>query len=139
VLHRRMRSPPRKAIYSFTRSIRASTAQTRYAAGVSTVVNPRVGGSHGDLAQALALACYELARFGRSSPEEGRIDWDALPFAGSVRNGTPTQKQSPSVGVTGALRGDGGIHAGRCHQGTRRAADAFVGNHADRRRVQWVD
>lgn len=34
--------------------------RTRYAAGSSTVVNPRVGGSHGDLAQALALACYAM-------------------------------------------------------------------------------
>ncbi len=33
--------------------------RTRYTAGSSSVVNPRVGGSHGDLAQALALAVYE--------------------------------------------------------------------------------
>jgi hypothetical protein len=33
--------------------------RTRYAAGRSQVENPRVGGSHGDLAQALALVVYE--------------------------------------------------------------------------------
>jgi hypothetical protein len=34
--------------------------RTRYAAGSAAVVNPRVGGSHGDLAQALALAIHAL-------------------------------------------------------------------------------
>jgi hypothetical protein len=34
--------------------------RTRYTAGSSSVVNPRVGGSHGDLAQALALATYSM-------------------------------------------------------------------------------
>ena len=33
--------------------------RTRYTAGSAAVVNPRVGGSHGDMAQALALACME--------------------------------------------------------------------------------
>lgn len=33
--------------------------RTRYAAGSAAVVNPRVGGSHGDMAQALALAVAE--------------------------------------------------------------------------------
>lgn len=33
--------------------------RTKYTAGQASVVNPRVGGSHGDLAQALALAVYE--------------------------------------------------------------------------------
>jgi hypothetical protein len=33
--------------------------RSRFTAGASAVVNPRVGGSHGDLAQALALAVYE--------------------------------------------------------------------------------
>ena len=32
--------------------------RTRYTAGSAAVVNPRVGGSHGDLAQALALAVH---------------------------------------------------------------------------------
>jgi hypothetical protein len=34
--------------------------RTRYAAGQAAVVNPRVGSSHGDQAQALALAVWEL-------------------------------------------------------------------------------
>jgi len=42
--------------------------RSRYAAGSASVVNPRVGGSHGDLAQALAMAVYE-ARGGGASAE----------------------------------------------------------------------
>jgi hypothetical protein len=38
--------------------------RTKYAAGRSMVVNPRVARSHGDLAQALALAVYEHDRHG---------------------------------------------------------------------------
>lgn len=38
--------------------------RTKYAAGRSSVVNPRSGGSHGDLAQALALAVWEHDRHG---------------------------------------------------------------------------
>lgn len=36
--------------------------RTKFSAGRAAVVNPRVGGSHGDIAQALALAVYELRR-----------------------------------------------------------------------------
>jgi hypothetical protein len=42
------------------RELRA--ARTRYAAGRSSVVLPRIGGSHCDLAQALSLAVYEHDR-----------------------------------------------------------------------------
>ena len=35
--------------------------RTKYAAGQAAVVNPRVGGSHGDMAQSLALAVHELS------------------------------------------------------------------------------
>lgn len=38
--------------------------RSRYTAGAASVVNPRVGGSHGDMAQALALAVYEHDRWG---------------------------------------------------------------------------
>jgi phage terminase large subunit-like protein len=38
--------------------------RTKYAAGQASVVNPRSGGSHGDIAQALALAVYEHDRHG---------------------------------------------------------------------------
>src|SRR5918911_2766457 len=41
--------------------------RTRYTAGSATVVNPRVGGSHGDMAQALALAVFELRQRRRRS------------------------------------------------------------------------
>lgn len=43
--------------------------RTKYAAGASSVVNPRAGGSHGDLAQALALAVFEFDRHGLSSSQ----------------------------------------------------------------------
>ncbi len=42
--------------------------RTRYAAGASSVVNPRVGGSHGDIAQALALAVSVHRGGGSSQP-----------------------------------------------------------------------
>ena len=34
--------------------------RTKYTAGSSSVVNPRVGSSHGDLVQALAIAVYAM-------------------------------------------------------------------------------
>jgi hypothetical protein len=43
--------------------------RTRFAAGSSSVVIPRAGGSHGDMAQALALATYAM----RSSAGAGRV------------------------------------------------------------------
>jgi phage terminase large subunit-like protein len=36
--------------------------RTRFSAGSAAVVNPRVGGSHGDMAQALALAVHDLGK-----------------------------------------------------------------------------
>lgn len=42
--------------------------RTRYTAGSSSVVNPRVGGSHGDMAQALALAVHEQRGAGSALP-----------------------------------------------------------------------
>jgi hypothetical protein len=41
--------------------------RTKYTSGQAAVVNPRAGGSHGDIAQALALAVYEQ-RGGRGDP-----------------------------------------------------------------------
>ena len=38
--------------------------RTRYRAGHASVVDPRVGGSHGDIAQALALAAWGHDRLG---------------------------------------------------------------------------
>jgi len=48
--------------------------RTKYTAGSATVVNPRVGGSHGDMAQALALAVWQFAGTGAAS--------EAMPRAG---------------------------------------------------------
>jgi hypothetical protein len=42
--------------------------RTRYTAGAASVVNPRVGGSHGDMAQALALAVFEHGSGGGPRP-----------------------------------------------------------------------
>jgi hypothetical protein len=42
--------------------------RTRYAAGKSSVISPRVGGSHGDVAQALALATWEHDKAGVGPP-----------------------------------------------------------------------
>ena len=49
--------------------------RTRYAAGRSSVVLPRVGGSHCDLAQSLALAVLRHDRvFGTDGT--ANLDWD---------------------------------------------------------------
>jgi hypothetical protein len=56
--------------------------RTRYAAGKSSVVNPRVGGSHGDIAQAFCLAVWEHARSGVGAGEAHFVastPWDASP------------------------------------------------------------
>ena len=47
--------------------------RARHVAGQASVVNPRVGGSHGDLAQALALAVYEYGstRAGQAASADG--------------------------------------------------------------------
>jgi hypothetical protein len=44
--------------------------RTKFSPGHASVVNPRVGGSHGDLAQALALAVYDQEAHGE---QRGRI------------------------------------------------------------------
>src|SRR5207253_10504393 len=41
--------------------------RTKFAAGSAAVLNPRVGGSHGDMAHALALAVAEHDRYGIST------------------------------------------------------------------------
>jgi hypothetical protein len=45
--------------------------RSKYAAGQASVVNPRSGGSHGDIAQALAIAIYEHDRHGIAIPGDG--------------------------------------------------------------------
>jgi len=49
--------------------------RTRYTAGAASVVNPRVGGSHGDMAQALALAVLEHATMGVGSADGAFVGW----------------------------------------------------------------
>jgi len=57
--------------------------RSRFTAGSASVVNPRVGGSHGDLAQALALAVAEQARIGAPSyGRRRRRERQPGPFAG---------------------------------------------------------
>ena len=51
--------------------------RTRFSAGSASVVNPRVGGSHGDLAQSLAVAVFEA---GQAAGVSGR---DAVSVGGS--------------------------------------------------------
>jgi hypothetical protein len=41
--------------------------KTRYRAGAAAVVNPRVRGSHGDLAQALAIATFAMRGSGNAA------------------------------------------------------------------------
>jgi hypothetical protein len=48
--------------------------RARHAAGQSSLVNPRVGGSHGDLAQALALAVLAHGTASVGSPGTASIE-----------------------------------------------------------------
>lgn len=57
--------------------------RARHTAGQAAVVNPRVGGSHGDLAQALALAVWEQGRRG-AGPVDGYCDGDGMSISGGV-------------------------------------------------------
>ena len=50
--------------------------RTRFTAGNASVVNPRVGGSHGDMAQALALAVVEHVRHAVYRPGTAHVGWD---------------------------------------------------------------
>lgn len=55
--------------------------RTKFTAGQAAVVNPRVGRSHGDIAQALALATFELRRgggAGRRKSRSGGVDRNVL-------------------------------------------------------------
>jgi hypothetical protein len=42
--------------------------RSKFTAGSASVVNPRVGGSHGDQAQALAMVTYGLAEASEPEP-----------------------------------------------------------------------
>jgi hypothetical protein len=58
--------------------------RTRHTAGHASVVNPRVGGSHGDLAQALALAVWEQGRGGTFSADGGWLGGDGQVVSGGA-------------------------------------------------------
>jgi hypothetical protein len=74
--------------------------RTRYTAGTSSVVNPRVGGSHGDLAQALALAVFENDRRGLSSPGPDAISFDHAFEGVAARVTLPDGSLMPGYGST---------------------------------------
>ena len=66
--------------------------RTRFTAGSASVVNPRVGGSHGDLAQALAMAVWDRGEggvvYGESSmSDSGRFDPQSYALEDSERSG----------------------------------------------------
>jgi phage terminase large subunit-like protein len=74
------------------RELRA--VRTRYAAGRSSVVLPRIGGSHCDLAQALAVAVFEHDRHGIGgrkgrmyAPRPGRLVPAGLPELPALSGG----------------------------------------------------
>jgi hypothetical protein len=58
--------------------------RSRHTAGQASVINPRVGGSHGDLAQALALAVWEQGRGGSFSARGAEAVGDGLAVTGGV-------------------------------------------------------
>jgi hypothetical protein len=86
-----------------TRELRA--IRTRYAAGRSSVVLPRIGGSHCDLAQALAIAVFEHDRNSLGGDEvtisvpSGRVrprrflTEEPLPFSDAVAVGGMAQER----------------------------------------------
>jgi hypothetical protein len=83
--------------------------RTRYAAGAASVVNPRVGGSHGDMAQALALAVGELGTAVAASPpifghRESRWPLQRVNEAPQGRN----QRPIPTTGLAPATMGQWG-------------------------------
>jgi len=59
--------------------------RTRFAAGRSSVVNPRVSGSHGDLAQALALGVWQCRNAGNANLHGAWVT-DTSPIDGSFGN-----------------------------------------------------
>ena len=69
--------------------------RTRYAAGSASVVNPRVGGSHGDLAQALAIAVLEHSRRSIGLDLDAFVGDDgSVPIRDSLEAGSVTPRLS---------------------------------------------
>jgi phage terminase large subunit-like protein len=74
--------------------------RTKFSAGSASVVNPRVGGSHGDLAQALALAVYECDRRGPSSPGPEAINAGRVVGSIGARYESVSGELMPGYGAT---------------------------------------
>lgn len=72
--------------------------RSRFAAGRSSVVVPRVGGSHGDVAQALALAVFEHDRHGMALDGLGRPGWAGRGRHARRRRGGGVAASRGSVG-----------------------------------------
>ena len=53
--------------------------RSKFSAGSASVVNPRVRGSHGDVAQALSLSCWAHRRASARSPREWLPDAEVYP------------------------------------------------------------
>lgn len=82
--------------------------RTRYSAGSAAVVNPRVGGSHGDTAQALALAVFEHGRHrGSFSPDGATFGGDGFGLA--AYPGRDLRAALVGGGLDPAIRDDGGV------------------------------
>ncbi len=81
--------------------------RTRYAAGRASVENPRAGDSHGDVAQALALAVWEAARGGGVLPA-GILNAEPAPAFVQGLLGQPGRRGGSPI--RSALDGDGEIH-----------------------------
>jgi hypothetical protein len=78
--------------------------RTKRTAGQATVVNPRVGGSHGDRAQALALAVYEQAlrgggTNGHARSGGGSLMGDLLGYGAAMRQRPGGDPPEPDFGV----------------------------------------
>jgi hypothetical protein len=76
--------------------------RTRYSAGSASILNPRVGGSHGDMAQALALAVGELGTAASPSPpilmsKDSRWSLQRINEAPQGRN----KRRMPTTGIVG--------------------------------------
>lgn len=100
------------------RELRA--VRTRYSAGRSSVVLPRIGGSHCDLAQALAVAVFAIDRFGGGGPARASLRRPSGPR--SLRAGSlGPLGASADAARLGAIFGldEGSIYTGRRARGIR--------------------
>ena len=111
--------------------------QTRFRAGSAAVTNPRVGGSHGDMAQALALAVFEHRRRhswrplgARSEEPELRRKGFVLEAGGLIRPMTDDEAGRSAAEHADAERSGTGRGCRRTRTPTSRAG--FGGDRRDR-------